>query len=144
MPTISVSKEEYNYLLKSHYRIDPSTGDAIDSCKTKGTNKYKATLDLHQLGSRLNDGCELLDYCSKTLKDESATKKIRKEAHKMIDNSSRPLLAIAVDDSHQAANIVSPIGRSEYTHRREEFWQKKQWQNRIQTRRSSLHWLTTL
>ena len=121
----SVSPEEYNGLVVSKYRIDPETGEAIDPRDTKPSHKYSSTQDLHQIGSRLKDTRDLLGESREALKDGSATKKRVKEIDNMIDKTIMPMLEIAASAVHQAANIVSPIGGSVYTHNREESRQKK-------------------
>jgi hypothetical protein len=60
---------------------------------------------------------ELWQESRKVLKDESATKKSQKEATRVIDKSIMPMIQIAASACTQSANVVSPIGRSEYSHR---------------------------
>jgi len=123
--TSSVSQAEYDRLLVSKYRINPATGNAIDPRGTKESHKYKSTQDLHQIGSRLCDTHDLLEETREMLKDGSTSKKKRKEIDKVIDKSIMPMIAIAADAIHMAANITSPIGASKYTHNREEARKKR-------------------
>ena len=121
----SVSQEEYNGLVISKYRIDPETGEAIDPRDTNPSHKYSSTQDLHQIGSRLSDTRDLLGESRNVLKDGLASKKKVKEINRIIDKTIMPMLDIAASAIHRAASIVSPIGVSVYTHKREESRQKK-------------------
>ena len=103
-------KEAYNHLLASCYRIDPSTGNAINpNANTRSGHRLDATQSLHETSSRLADGKALLNDAIVTLCDISSTKISSKNAASVIKNSIMPLLDIAVSCTRDAANMVSPL-----------------------------------
>ncbi len=60
MSTAGTSPAEYGRFVEARYRCDKVTGKALDSKDTKNSKKYKSTLGMHQIGSWLADGHELL------------------------------------------------------------------------------------
>ena len=124
MSSQSKNRGEYDRMCTTVYNVDPISGGAIVNKVSKGSSKFQATQNLHQLGSRLNDGSDLLSETLDVLKSANPKKKHVKDVCRLINTSIIPLMSIAANASREAANIVSPIARSEYAHRREETLKK--------------------
>ena len=114
-------KQGYNHLLATCYRIDPSTGNAINpNINTQSGHRLDATQSLHKTSSRLADGKALLNDAIVTLCDISSTKISSKNAASVIKNSIIPLLDIAVSCTCDAANMASPLPSVQVAHKRED------------------------
>lgn len=68
-------------------------------------------------------------FLSARINDPSVSKKSAKAAAKMIFSTVIPVVDIVAGASREAANIVSPLARSSYAHRREQVSKKRELKN---------------
>ena len=93
---------------------------------TKLGSKRTNAIELHTTAARLLDVKSLLVDATSTLANPNASKTSTKAAIKIINKSILPTLDIAASTSRVAANVVSPIARSEYVHKRVEADNKRE------------------
>ena len=70
----SLEDEEYRSFLFSNYGINPESGGAVDARESRGSINFRATQNLHKLGSRLKDVHSLLLESQAVLQDSIASK----------------------------------------------------------------------
>ena len=113
---------EYQHFVETHYNVN--------SDKTLPTTRLSSKFDkqqkLHETSSRLKDGTEILKDVLTLITDDSASKKKKLNAARLIEQSILPLMSAAAGVAKESANAVGPMTGGDYAFKRNEVKRRKE------------------